>query len=65
MEIVKLIRVPYGKKNTLDEDKEYQMVGAGPFSPVETLGEWERQFPQSIIQIVNKFGDVEYEVNNN
>jgi len=43
-----LKRVPYGKENTLDEDKEYQMLAEGfAVGPVGTLREWKKTYPES------------------
>lgn len=57
IKIVKLKRVPYGKPNTLDEDKEYQIFdNKNPFSTVGTLKQWKEHFPNAKIIIVDKNG---------
>jgi len=38
MKILKLVRIPYGKKDTPFEKREYQINGLGP---VGTIEEWE------------------------
>lgn len=47
---ITLKRVPYGKRNTLDEDKEYQLVGE-ILGPVGTIQEWQERFPDYKIEI--------------
>lgn len=50
MKILQLVRVPYGKKQTRLEDREYQLVGE-ILGPVGTIAEWKERFPDYKIEI--------------
>lgn len=45
---INLIRVIYGKKDTVEKDREYQIDGKGP---VGTLDEWKAEFPMDKFNI--------------
>lgn len=47
-----LVRVPYGKKDTKEEDREYQLNGKGP---VGTISEWKKQYPNIKFTIKESF----------
>jgi hypothetical protein len=50
-----LKRVPYGKKNTLDEDKEYQLFTEGfAIGPVGTMKEWKKVYPDAEFKIIDE-----------
>ena len=51
---MKLIRVPYGKKNTPKDMREYKLEGTGT---VGTLAEFKKVYPKkkfTIIDVINK-----------
>ena len=48
---MRLIRVPYGKKSTPKEDREYQIEGYGP---VGTLKEYKEKFPNETFEIIER-----------
>lgn len=47
---MKLIRVKYGKKNTPEEMREYQINGVGP---VGTIEEYKKYFPNEQFEIID------------
>ena len=44
-----LKRVSYGKKDTIIENREYQLEGNGP---VGTLKEWEEAYPEQDFDVI-------------
>lgn len=53
MKILQLMRVPYGKKQTRLEDREYQLVGE-ILGPVGTIQEWQERFPDAEFKIIEE-----------
>ena len=52
---ITLKRVPYGKRNTLDEDKEYQLFTEGfAIGPVGTMKEWKKAYPNAEFKIIDE-----------
>jgi len=47
--MIKLIRVPYGRKDTPIELREYQINGIGP---VGTIAEFEEHFPNEEFEVI-------------
>ncbi len=50
MKTIMIQRVPYGKKQTRLEEREYQMV-SDFLGPVGTIAEWKERFPDCNIVI--------------
>jgi len=49
-----LIRVPYGKKDTLECDREYKLEGEGP---VGTLTEWKEAFSEINFIVIDNISE--------